>query len=451
MMANAAPTTAMPTTEAHIDRLPTPLKVGWGFGSIGTQIVLNSQSLLLLYYFVAILGLEPAIAGTILFGAKLFDAGLAPIVGSWSDRVDSRWGRRRPFLFAGAILCAAGMLFIFNTPSAHPLVLLSGLMLISVGYSCFNIPYIAMPAEMTDSPVERTSIMSWRIAFVGLGTMIATSLLPPLAKAWGGDAGAYGMMGGVAAVLTLIAMMVTFGSTSSARATKSEGEPFSINAMVSAVVTNKPFAYLLLAKLLQLAGLAAMSASILFFFKEVIGGDENMLAWWGLVANGVSIASMLVWPIFAKRYGKVPVYCAAVALYSVSGFSWMLAGPDTELWSVLVRGAAAGLFAGGLSLMGQSLLPDTMSVDHVRTGLRREGVFAGAYSFVEKASFALGPMVVGFVFQAMGFATKGAVPGDTEAVYIAVGILSPGAYLLSIIPLIAMHRALKAYYLSIAP
>ena len=441
--------TASTITDPTEDRLPTPLKIGWGFGSVGTQIVLNSQSLLLLYYFVTILGLEPAVAGTILFGAKLFDAGLAPIVGSWSDRLNSRWGRRRPFLFAGAILCAAGIFFIFNTPSANPLVLLSGLMLISVGYSFFNIPYMAMPAEMTDSPLERTSIMSWRIAFVGLGTMIATSLLPPLAKAWGGDAGAYGMMGGVAAVLTLIAMMVTFGASSGARATQSAGELFSLSAMVSAVVTNKPFSYLLMAKLLQLTGLAAMSASILFFFKEVIGGDETMLALWGLVANGVSIASMLVWPIFAKRYGKVPVYCASVAAYAVAGFSWMLAGPDTQLWSVLVRGATAGLFVGGLSLMGQSLLPDTIAVDHVRTGLRREGVFAGAYSFVEKASFALGPMVVGFIFQLMGFATKGAVPGDTDAVYVAVGLLSPGAYLLSILPLIGMHQALKAYYRSL--
>ena len=61
----------------------------------------------------------------------------------------------------------------------------------------------------------------------------------------------------------------------------------------------------------------------------------------------------------------------------------------------------------------------------------------------------LGPMVVGFIFQLMGFATKGALPGDTEAVYIAVGLLSPGAYLLSILPLIAMHRALNAYYRSL--
>lgn len=436
---------------APTDRLATSLKVGWGLGSIGTQIVLNSQSLLLLYYFVAILKLEPAMAGTILFGAKLFDALLAPIVGSWSDRTDTRWGRRRPFLFAGAIICAGGMFFIFNTPTAQPLVLLSALMMISLGYSCFNIPYIAMPAEMTDSPAERTSIMSWRIAFVGIGTMVATSLLPPLAKYWGGNATAYGLMGAVAATLTFITMMTTFGMTSSARATHSMGEPFSLAAMFSAIASNRPFAYLLTAKLLQLMGLAAMSASILFFFKEVIGGGESMLAVWGMVSNGVSIASMTVWPMVAKRYGKVPVYCVSVAVYAAFGFSWLLAGPDSGTWTVLLRGIGGGVFAGGLSLMGQSLLPDTIAVDYARTGLRREGVFAGAYSFVEKASFALGPMAVGFIFQIMGFATHGSAGGDPNAVYLSVGFLSPFLYAISILPLLGLQRTLKAHYLKVQP
>lgn len=430
------------------DRLSTRLKVGWGLGSIGTQILLNSQSLLLLYYFVAILKLEPAMAGTILFAAKLFDAALAPIIGSWSDRVNTRWGRRRPFLFAGAFLCAGGLFFIFNTPSANPVVLLSALMLISLGYSCFNIPYMAMPAEMTDSPIERTSIMSWRIAFVGVGTAIAISLLPPLAKLWGGDAAAYGKMGLVAAFLTFIAMMTSFATTGAARATQSKGEPFSLKAMLVAISSNGPFAFLLGAKLFQLVGLAAMSASILFFFKQVIGGGESMLALWGLVANGASILSMLVWPIVSKRYGKVPVYAAAVLLYALFGFSWLFAGPGESTVAILIRAVGGGVFAGGLSLMGQSLLPDTIAVDHVRTGLRREGVFAGAYSFVEKASFALGPMLVGFVFQIMGFATHGAAGGDPRAVYFAVGVLSPLLYALSIIPLLGMRRSLAAYYKS---
>ena len=435
-------------TAQQVEKLPTSLKVGWGLGSIGTQIILNGQSLLLLFYFVSILKLEPALAGTLLFAAKLFDAALAPVIGTWSDRAVTRWGRRRPFLFAGALICGAGLFYIFNAPSAHPVALLVGLMLMSVGYSLFNIPYIAMPAEMTDSPVERTAIMSWRVAFVGVGTMIAMSLLPLLIKHWGGDRAAYGMMGSVAAALTVITMLATFTMTSQARATQSMGEPFSLREMGAAIASNRPFACLLAAKLLQLIGLAAMSASIFFFFKQVLKGGESTLALWGLIANGVSILSMLVWPAIGKRYGKVPVYCIGVIGFALFGFSWLLAGPETETWAVMFRAVGIGVFAGGLSLMGQSILPDTIAVDYARTGLRREGVFAGAYSFVEKASFAIGPMIVGFLFQAMGYATKGSLGGDPRAVYLAVGLVSPLAYALSVVPLLALGRALKAYQLS---
>jgi GPH family glycoside/pentoside/hexuronide:cation symporter len=438
--------TSAPRTIQQVEEgLSTLSKAGWGFGSVGTQVILFAQSLLLLYYFTVVLGLEPALAGTVLFGAKLFDAALAPIVGSWSDRTETRWGRRRPFMFVGALLCAAGLSFIFNAPSAQPLVLLAGLMLISLGYSFFNIPYIAMPAEMTDSATERTSIMAWRIAFVGVGTTIATSLLPLLAKGWGGGRAGYGMMGVVAALIVLFAMLAAVALTGRTRATQSMGEPFSLGAMVGAITSNRPFAYLLMAKLLQLMGLAATSASMLFFFKQIIGSGESMLALWGLVANGVSIVSMLIWPSVGRRFGKVPVYCLSVAGYALFGFSWLLVGPGSGAVAVLVRAAGSGIFIGGLLLMGQSLLPDTITVDHTRTGLRREGLFAGAYSFIEKASSALGPMIVGFIFQVMGFATHGSAGGDPRAVYLAVAVLPPLAYAFSIVPLLALGRALNQH------
>jgi GPH family glycoside/pentoside/hexuronide:cation symporter len=416
------------------------LKAGWGFGSVGTQIVLFSQSLLLLYYFTAILGLQPAFAGTLLFGAKLFDALIAPVVGTWTDRARTRLGRRRPFLLAGALLSSAGLYFVFNPPSPNPLVLLVGLALISLGYSSFNIPYLAMSAEMTDSPVERTSFMSWRIAFVGIGSIVATSLLPMIAKLGGANRAGYGLTGVAAAALVLISMLTTFVLTARARSTQSRGEPISFSAMLLAVTSNRPFAYLLAAKLLQLIGLAAASASMLFFFKNVIGGDESMLALWGGVSNGVSIVSMLFWPMIGRRFGKVPVYALSVICFSLIGFSWLLAGPGTGIAAVIARGFASGIFVGGLLLMGQSLLPDAISTDFRRTGLRREGIFAGAYSFVEKASSAIGPMIVGLLFQLLGFKTHGGPVGnDTRAVYLCAAVIPSLAYLLSVWPLMLIR------------
>ena len=110
---------------------------------------------------------QEGFAGALLFAGKLFDAFIAPLVGNASDRAVTRFGRRRPFLLAGAVLCPAGLLLVFHPPVVSLPMLFAALVVISLGYSCFNIPYLAMTAEMTHSPTERTSLMSWRIAFVG--------------------------------------------------------------------------------------------------------------------------------------------------------------------------------------------------------------------------------------------------------------------------------------------
>jgi len=423
----------------------TTLKAGWGFGSVGTQVVLFSQSALLLYFFSAVLGLQPGVAGALLFAGKLFDAAMAPLFGAWSDRARTPLGRRRPFLLAGALLSAAGLALVFNPPSSALPVLFGALVLISLGYSAFNIPYLAMSAEMTDSPVERTSFMSWRIAFVGVGTILATSVLPLVARSGGGGVDGYSRAGLVAAALVLLAMGVTFLATRSARATKSRGEHYSLATMFAAVAGNRAFAWLLGAKLLQLVGLAASAASMLYFVRAVLGGDERTFALLGAVSNGVSIVSMPLWTAIGRRWGKVALYALSVAGFAAVGFTWLLADASTPTASIVLRAACSGVFVGGMLLMGQALIPDVIALDHARTGLRREGAFAGAYSFVEKASSAIGPMIVGTLFQVLGFARPGdSAPGDVQAVYLAAAVVPPAAYLLSAGPVLMIGRRLRA-------
>lgn len=343
--------------DAAATRAATALKAGWGVGSVGTQVVLFSQSAL--------------------FGA---------------------------------------------------------LVLISLGYSAFNIPYLAMSAEMTDSPVERTSFMSWRIAFVGVGTIIATSALPLVARSGGGGVVGYSRVGLVAGALVLLAMGMAFVATRGARATESRGARHSAGSMFAAVAANRAFAWLLGAKLLQLVGLAASSASMLYFVRAVLGA----------VSNGVSILSMPAWTAIGRRWGKVALYALSVVGFAAVGFTWLLADATTSTTGIVLRAACSGVFVGGMLLMGQALIPDVIALDHARSGLRREGVFAGAYSFVEKASSAIGPMIVGTLFQVLGFARPGdSSPGDVQAVYLAAAVLPPTAYLLSAAPVLMIGRRLR--------
>lgn len=424
------------------DRVPLSVKAGWSAGSIGTILVLNTTSLLLLFYMTAVLGMGPALAGGLLFGAKLFDAIIAPLMGGFSDRFRSRWGRRRPFLLAGAVVSAAAVLFLFNPAPAggQPLVLwmLSGLLLLALGYTLFNVPYIAMPAEMTGSPRERTAIMTWRIAMISLGSTIV-GFAPEFARANGGGRSGYALMGAGLAAVVLIAMATPFFAARRARATVPVA---GARTEYAVIFRNRPFMLLIAAKVLQLVGLASLFAALLFLFKQVLRIPESTLGAYVGVSTIVTIATMPLWVALGRRYPKRTLYIAGCLLFAALKLTWLLAEPGEPLWAVLLRGALSGLFSGGILLMGQSILPDTIDYDCRRSGVRREGVYAGAYSLVEKASMALGPLLVGLILARAGFDPKAAAAGVQQgadavtAVYLGAAVLPATLYALSVIPLL---------------
>jgi glycoside/pentoside/hexuronide:cation symporter, GPH family len=426
----------------EVDRLPTGLKAGWGFGSVGTLTVLNVNALLLLFFMSSILGLPPALAGTLLFGAKLFDAVAAPVVGSLSDRTRGRLGRRRPYLLAGAVACAVAVAAVFNPPVADQsgLVIYIGacLLLLALGYTLFNVPYLAMPAEMTDSPTERTSLMSWRIAFVSIGGLIV-GVAPQLAAQSGGGREGYGLMGVLLGFVVLGAMLVAFFAAGRSRTIA--GAASGGVSDFAVVLRNRPFMLLIAAKVLQLVGLASITASLLFFVEHVLRADESLITVFILSSTVATILAMPVWVALGKRFAKRTLYIAGCLGFALLTLSWLAAAPGEPIALVALRGVFAGIFSGGLLLMGQSILPDTIDYDCRRSGVRREGVYAGAYSFVEKGSMAFGPLLIGLILQAFGFrpSAGAAVAQTAEAVtgiYIGAALLPAALYALSVLPLL---------------
>ncbi len=423
--------------------LPTGLKAAWGLGSIGTATVINVGSLLLLFFMTSVLGIAPALAGTLLFAAKLCDAVAAPLVGGISDRSTHRWGRRAPFMLAGAIVAAVGIAVVLNPPaltgSALSAYMFGCLMVLALGYSLFNVPYIAMPPEMTDLPAERTSILSWRIAFVSIGGLI-NGLAPQLAKSWGGGRAGYGRVGLLLGALVLATMLV---ASLAARRTRSlpPGPQASGLARYAAVFANRPFRLIIAAKVCQLVGLASVTASLLFLVTTVLKASPGTVAILILCATIATLAAMPLWVRLGRSYSKRNLYAAGCAGYALLVASWLLAGPNEPVALIVVRGIVSGFCSGGLLLMGQSLLPDIIDHDCRRSGIRREGLYAGVYSFVEKASMALGPLLVGLILQAFHFrpSTGGApVAQPAEAltgIYLGAAVLPAALYLLSIVPL----------------
>ncbi|MDE0489872.1 MAG: MFS transporter, partial [Gammaproteobacteria bacterium] len=139
----------------YVGKLPLSLKAGWGVGSMGCLGMLYIVNVFVLYFLVNHLGVDPALAGLILFITRIYDVFSDPMIGFLSDTTRSRWGRRRPWMALGAFMSGLALILTFNAPalaSMNALAIYQLIVLIAyfTGYTLFYVPFMAMPAEMTD-------------------------------------------------------------------------------------------------------------------------------------------------------------------------------------------------------------------------------------------------------------------------------------------------------------
>ncbi len=407
-------TDAAPSKGSSQGQLPFGLKFGWSTGAFGVALLMNGIAGVILLFAVSILGIDPWLAGAVITVSKLFDVVTDPIVGMWSDRHHSTKGRRRPFLPWGALLSAASFAAVFTAPQFDnqyitALYLFVALCVYAFGYTLYNIPYLSMPAEMTDSYHERSSIHAFRMVFIALGGMVAGAGVKFLLDYLGtNESSSWATVGVIGGVMIFISMMAAYFTTAKARFTApeeaSEKNKFEqLSEEFGAVVGNGHFLRLIGVKFSQLMGVQTMGAAMAYFFVQYLMRDFTALGTFFVV---VSISTIVFSPVlvaFSKRYGKKAAYYVAAAVNILYALSWSLAGPDEPMWSILMRAAVVGIAFGGNVIMAMSMLTDIINEDANRTGVRREGAFTALYSFVEKLTGAIGPLIVGIALSWVGF------------------------------------------------
>jgi GPH family glycoside/pentoside/hexuronide:cation symporter len=413
-------------------RLDTSLCIGWGVGSLGMSLMFSATGVLMLRYLVDYAGVAAGVAGLLIGLSKFYDALVDPLVGVASDRTRSRWGRRRPYLLWGGLLSAASFVTIFHLdgvePSMKVAVALVVLLLNASGYALFNVPYLAMPGEMTDDYHERTRLMSFRVAAVATGQLLASSLGPVLIVRLGGGAVGHERTAWLLAGSIVLASVACFLGTRAAPSRPVPHRSFGLFDQARAAWSNRPFVLLLGIKLTYLLGLSIFMAVLPFLFTWVMRVSYEYLGLYFLLQSSAMLVSQPLWVRFTRGVGKKRAYVVGSVVTALSLGSWLLAGAGEPAWAIMLRGAVYGVGGGGLMLIGQSMLPDVMAHDARLTGTRREGLLAGIYTTVEKLSFSVGPALVGGVLGATGYVA--AAGGDAiqpasalRAMYACIAVL----------------------------
>ena len=389
--------------------VPGSVRVAWGSGALGIALLMNSIGGMILFYMVSVLRIEPALAGALIFASKLLGVVTDPMVGTWSDRLQTDGSRRRPFLLVGAFACAASYVLIFTTPmfaaqGLRAAYVFGALMVYTLGYSLFNVPYMSMPAEMTDQYHERTAIHSVRMMFVAAAGLVVGMVFPLMLERMGRLAwSSYAVVGLTGGAIILAATLTAWAGTGRARYARAQTTRPKVMAEIGHVLANRHFLRLLGVKFSQLLGVAATQAASMYFLLNVLQRKLTVLAPATLVATLVQLAAApaLVW--VSRRIGKAQTYIFGAVLYLLTVASWAFASPAEPIWMYTVRLAIISFGACANVIMAMSMLTDIIALDTQKSGIRREGVFTAFYSFTEKFTFAFGPLIVGVALSAAGF------------------------------------------------
>jgi GPH family glycoside/pentoside/hexuronide:cation symporter len=396
------------TADSSRAELPLRLRIGWGLGSLPGSALSVTANVLLMRFMTDTLGISAALGSSVFAFAKLWDAVNDPLIGAFSDRVSTPWGRRLPWILAGGLLSAVVVVASFSVPiqSGPGLVIYMGvaMLLFATTYSLLMIPYLAMPAEMTQSYHGRTQLMSLRVLFSSMGSSIGLTGGPWLLHQWGATRAGHSSMAmviaGIAALTTVLCVWLIRDAP---RTVRPPGATPGLLVQLRSALSNRPFVWLLVAKCLYFVTLAFTLTTFAYFTKHVLKTSD---AWLGafLLAQSLSVVlSQPLWLRVARVLGKQRGFMLAGACYGLAYFSWWFAGPDEPLPLIFARAIAIGIAGGGTFLLTQAMLPDAIEYDHLRTGLRREGVFTGVFVFVEQAAGAVGVAIIGFVLAATGY------------------------------------------------
>ncbi len=408
-------------------------KLAFGAGDLGAAITANLLAFFLLFFFTNVAGLNPALAGSILLIGKIWDAVNDPIVGVLSDRTQSKWGRRLPWMFWGVI--PFGLFFFLqwlvpqfsSDPTTNQWGLFWYYVVISVffhtAYTAVNLPYTALTAELTQDYNERTSLNSFRFTFSIGGSILSLllaqaifALLKPAqstASSCDTQVLPYLVLGGVAGLLAMVPMYgCIWGVRDRVLAAEQrrlssfhDDAPIPIAEQLRIAFSNRPFLYVTGIYFCSWLAVQVTASIIPYFVVNWMQLSQAAFIQVTIAVQGTALVMLYVWSYVSKKLGKKAVYFMGTGVWIIAQAGLFFLQPKAVGLMYLLA-VMAGVGVSTAYLVPWSMVPDVIELDELQTGKRREGVFYAFMILLQKLGLAVGLFLLGQGLAWAGFREK---------------------------------------------
>ena len=413
-------------------RLPRTLKVLHGFGSVAYGVKDNGFSVFLLIFYNQVLGLDAGVVGTVIMAALIFDAFADPIIGELSDRTQSKWGRRLPWLYAAAIPLGISWMLLWHPPEMSDPMLIVWLFctaaLVRTLVSMCEVPSIALVPELTADYDERTRLMRYRFLFGWAGGLLV--LILAYGVFFAGEKGVtdpdgYNLYALCGALMVTGAVLISALGQHKWVAKQSPVAPRGAGlrqalSEVRNTLSNRAFLWLVSAALFGLInqGLTfALSNYLLMFLWQL---EQMQMLYYALILFVSVIVAFLLVPAISGKLGKkkATMLLASLslsinsALYICWLFDLVPGGPGDPsalfMFSFVIFSNSAAV---GMMMLTNSMMADVVEASQEETGRRSEGLFFAGYFFMQKCAIGIGTFIAGMILTFADF-PQAAVAGQ---------------------------------------
>ncbi len=400
---------------SRTDRLGLSTKIFYLFGDIGISTCLSTVAFFLLFFYADVAKVDPALVGTALLVSKLWDAVSDPLAGWLSDRTKSRFGRRKVYLYFGAIPLGISFALLWNYPTGLTYTLtIAWLMATFLLYYTFvtitSMPYYAMTPELTRDYDERTNLTTFRMIGGTIGYMAGAAFPPFIAGLFLTDKIGWSMMGIMFGAFAALCLFITAFGVKQRK--ELEGPPSKLPALASILTCfkNRPFNFLIIQGLFTGFAFMLVMSYMAFFLTYQLDMKDKIPIVMTLLLVTIGVF-LFFWKWVTDKWAKGPTYALGLFIaFGATALSFFLPRGGSN-WIYLI------VFVAGFGFSAQwvlpwSLIPDVVEHDELMTGERREGVYYGVRGLMGKVSDALGLFVGGWALKLFEFVPN--VPQSDE-------------------------------------